>query len=246
MKVALLFYGQPRFVGNEDVIKSYKKDILDKYDTDVFCHTWWTDKGGEYDCSTWSKITNCPISSNTLDIIRETYSPIVLKYDEPRIFEFPPKVMLYVEKFTGKHPDGDYYNHKNYSNILSQLYSIQKVSEIFESHADKHSETKYDWIVLARYDTVLIDFPDLYKCNPNKFYLPNHHPKFPDVICTFGLKFLEWSKNVFYDVDCGREAFVYENIWHPSPEAFKFCSFMKRFSVHDLNPCSMNVSMIKE
>ena len=59
MKVALLFYGQPRYVDNEEVYNSYKSNILDKYDTDVFCHTWWSETEKEYDYSSWSKISNC-------------------------------------------------------------------------------------------------------------------------------------------------------------------------------------------
>lgn len=41
MKVALAFFGQPRFVDNQDIINTYKRVILDRYDTDVFGHMWW-------------------------------------------------------------------------------------------------------------------------------------------------------------------------------------------------------------
>lgn len=240
MKVALLFFGQPRYVDNIDIIETYKKSILDKYETDVFCHMWWKETGGEYDYSSWSKIDKCPISKNAPEIITNNYNPIIIGIEDPKTFEFPTNAKKFVDdKFTGKHPDGNHWNSKNYSNVMSQLYSIKSVTNILNSYSDE-IKINYDWIVLARYDTVLINFPNLNHCNPDKFYLPGHHPRFPDTIHAFGPKFLEWSKNVFDDVE-----FVYQNIWEPSPEAFKMGSFLRRFSLTDLAPYPMDAACIR-
>jgi hypothetical protein len=242
MKVALLFFGQPRFIDNQEIERVYKESILKRYDTDVFGHVWWKeDMQEEYDYSSWSKISNCPPPENALRSICEKYTPLVLKYDQPHIFELPPNAKKYVdENFTGKHPEG-HWNEKNYSNVMSQLYSIKSVSELFDAYR-KNPEVNqtYDWVVLARYDTILINFPNLEECDPNKFYLPGHHPRFPDTIQFFGTKFLDWSKNAFDDVDT-----VYETIWEPSPEAFKMGSFLKRFSHDDLAPCSMDAHAVR-
>jgi len=242
MKVALLFFGQPRFVDNPEIERVYKSSIIDKYDTDVFCHAWWKEGNGEFDYSSWSKINRCPIPPNALELICEKYNPLLLIHNEPTTFELPPNAKAFVdERFTGKHPDGDHWNHKNYSNVMSQLWSIKTVSEIFDAYRKTPEVTKqYDWIVLARYDTVLINFPNLEECNPNKFYLPGHHPRFPDTIQFFGPKYLNWSKNAFDDIED-----VYEGIWEPSPEAFKMGSFMRRFSASDLAPCPMDAACIR-
>ena len=48
MKVALLFFGQPRFLENSLPFESHKDHIINKYDTDVFCHTWWAPDQGDY------------------------------------------------------------------------------------------------------------------------------------------------------------------------------------------------------
>lgn len=242
MKVALLFFGQPRYVDNEDVYNSYKSSIIDKYDTDVFAHMWWSESQTNYDYSSWSKISNCPILPNAREIVCEKYNPVILVHDEPMTFELPPKAKLFVDsKFTGKHPDGDHWNPKNYSNVMSQLYSIKTVSEIFDTYRNHEEVTeKYDWVVLARYDTVLINFPNLEECDNSKFYLPGHHPRFPDTIHAFGIKYLGWSKNAYHDVDE-----VYQDIWEPSPEAFKYGSFMRRFSQSDLAPYPMDAHCIR-
>ena len=242
MKVALLFFGQPRFVDNPEIERVYKSSIIDKYDTDVFCHAWWKEGDAEFDYSSWSKINKCPIPPNALELIREKYQPLILVHDEPRHFELPQKVKEFIdEKFTGKCPDGDHWNHKNYSNIMSQLWSIKTVSNIFETYRKSSEVTeKYDWVILARYDTVLINFPNLEEYNQNKFYLPDHHSRFPDTIQFFGTKYLNWSKNAFDDIEN-----VYEGIWEPSPEAFKMGSFLRRFSGNDLAPCSIDAECIR-
>ena len=242
MKVALLFFGQPRFIDNPEIERVYKESIIKRYDTDVFGHVWWKpDMGGEYDYSSWSKISECPVYENATEIICEKYQPLLLQYADPQTFELPPDAKKFVdEKFTGKHPEG-HWNEKNYSNVMSQLYSISAISGLFDRYRKTPELNQtYDWVILARYDTVLYNFPNLEVCDPNKFYLPGHHPRFPDTIQFFGTRFLEWSKNVFHDIND-----VYENIWEPSPEAFKMGSFLKRFTLEDLAPCPMDAHCIR-
>lgn len=240
MKVALAFFGQPRFVDNQQIINTYKEVILNRYDTDVFGHMWWQEDGGEYDYSSWSRINNCPIPKDAPKIISDNYHPLILGIESPKTFELPPKAKSFVDnRFTGKHPDGNHWNPKNYSNVLSQLYSINSVANIVKSHIEK-VKISYDFIVLARYDTVLMRFPDLNTCDKNKFYLPGHHPRFPDTIQFFGSKYLTWALNAFDDVND-----VYENIWEPSPEAFKMGSFLKWFEHSDLSPCPMDAACIR-
>ena len=70
-----------------------------------------------------------------LELICEKYNPVLLVHHEPKTFDLPPNARAFVdEKFTGKHPDGDHWNHKNYSNVMSQLWSIKTVSEIFDAY----------------------------------------------------------------------------------------------------------------
>lgn len=49
MKIALILYGQPRFINNESVREHYRK-IFELYDVDVYGHLWWS-KNENIQCS---------------------------------------------------------------------------------------------------------------------------------------------------------------------------------------------------
>ena len=233
MKVALSFFGQPRYVKNKHIYNSYKHFFLDRYDVDVFCHMWW-EENGEYDISSWVQYEGSPVTPDALSIVKEDYNPLVLKTEAPRKFSFPQPTSDYIDKkFTGKK---DSWKHSNYSNVLSQLYSIQSSSRIVKEYAEENN-VKYDFIVLARYDTILYGIPDLNDCNPNKLHLPHHHDRFPDVTIFYPMKHLDWASNVFEDV---KEHDVYTKVFSPSPEGFKYFSFRKRFPVTDIQPTKMD------
>ena len=167
------------------------------------------------------------------------YNPKVLVHEKPQKFELPPECKAFVdEKFTDKHPEG-HWNPGNYSNIMSQLKTIQRVAQLYEETGDKH-----DIIVLARLDTWLENFPeDLSALDPSKFYLPGHHNRFPDVIHVCGRRYLGWMKNAFNDINNPR---VFHNIWEPSPEAFKGMAFLLRYRQSDLSPNPMNAHTIRK
>jgi hypothetical protein len=50
-------------------------------------------------------------------------------------------------------------------------------------------------------------------------------------------------KNAFNDVNHPR---VYENIWEPSPEAFKGNAFLLRYAPSDLSPDPMNAHTVRK
>ena len=242
MKVALLFFGQPRYLDDDRAYNDYKRLILDRYDTDVYIHTWFDEAGGKYDVSTWAQMhgaKNAVILPDSIERLERMYNPKVLVHEKPQKFELPPECKAFVdEKFTDKHPEG-HWNPGNYSNIMSQLKTIQRVAQLYEETGDKH-----DIIVLARLDTWLENFPDdLSALDPSKFYLPGHHNRFPDVIHICGRRYLGWMKNAFNDINNPR---VFHHIWEPSPEAFKGMAFLLRYRQSDLSPNPMNAHTIRK
>ena len=242
MKVALLFFGQPRYLDDDRAYNDYKRLILDRYDTDVYIHTWFDEAGGKYDVSTWAQMhgaKNAVILPDSIERLKKMYNPKVLVHEKPQKFVLPPECKAFVdEKFTDKHPEG-HWNPGNYSNIMSQLKTIQRVAQLYEETGDKH-----DIIVLARLDTWLENFPDdLSALDPSKFYLAGHHNRFPDVIHVCGRRYLGWMKNAFNDINNPR---VFHNIWEPSPEAFKGMAFLLRYRQSDLSPNPMNAHTIRK
>ena len=240
-RVALLMYGQPRFIDNQEVEDSYKKSLIKRYPTDVYCHCWFKeDKQAEFDYSTWSTIKKCPINPNSIELIKKKYNPVSLVVEEPRSFVLPPNAKSFIDqRFTNKHPNGPHWCEKNYSNLMSQFWSIKSVSEQL---VNSERLNEYEWIALGRYDSILVNFPiNLEQMSNNKFYLPNHHNRFPDMFVFYGPRFIDWSLNLYNDVEE-----VYGGIWEPSSEAFKMGSFLKRFQRQDLNPCSTDAIAIRE
>ena len=237
MKVALAFYGQPRYVKNPHILESYKKFYLDRYDCDVFCHMWWG-KNQRYDVSSWAECNGQMITPDSYNYIVENYKPEIIEDEEPKSFSFDGTTKEYIDKvFTGKlhHPKhGQIWCEKNYSNILSQLYSIQKSSELVNAYSEE-SKTNYDFIVMARYDTILLGVPDLEKCDASKMHIPCHHPNFPDVTLFYPQKHLSWACHLFDDVEL-----VYDKIREVTPEQFKLHSFLNKFPASDIQPCRMD------
>lgn len=237
MKVALLFFGQPRFIENTQVLNTYK-NLIKRYDADVFCHVWWEDSG-VFETATHSTLNGCAVSKNAIDIIKENYKPKVIDVEQSRKFSMPIQVKHFLDaKFTNRF---EHWNERNYGCVLSQLYSIQSVSRLFEKY-EKENNQKYDWIILARFDGLVKSMPilDDVRLPKNKFYLSNHHMNFPDLLFCYARRFCVWSSNVFDDVDS-----IYQTIWEPSPEAFKSGSFYKRFTKKDMIAAHMQCDLIR-
>ena len=100
-------------------------------------------------------------------------------------------------------------------------------------HASKLN-IEYDFVVQARYDTMLFDIPNLTECE-KKLHLPNHHGRFPDLHLFFAHKHLDWAGNIFDDIET-----VYDRIDRPGCERWKFESFKNRFPLSDINPVAMD------
>jgi len=238
MKVALLLFGQPRFIENEAVLNTYK-GIISRYNADVFCHVWW-DETGVYETSTCSTLNGCSIHKNAIDIIKENYKPKVIKVESAaRKFFMPPQAKQFLDdRFTNK---AEHWNERNYGCVLSQLYSIQSVSRLFEEY-EKQTQQTYDWIILARFDGLVKIMPSLNhpKLPKDKFYISDQHSNFPDLLFCYARRFCNWSSNVFDDVPS-----IYHTIWEPSCEAFKSGSFYKRFARHDVLPTVLKCDIIR-
>ncbi len=241
LKVALLFSGQPRYLDNPYPRSSHKKHIIDRYDTDVFCHTWWDKENECYPVGSWSTISKCDSSGKELEIIKKAYNPKILVDETPCFFEFEKESRDLIDsKFEGQ----EGWNEQNYSNILSSLCGIESVIDLVKDYSILEG-VEYDFVILSRYDNIIYKFPDLYKLEKDKFYLSDHHPKFPDLIFFFGSKFLDAFK-IYSNVD----ELVKENIgemWGPSMnEPLKFFSYRKHFDISDIRPVPLPVRVVRD
>jgi len=217
MKVAVGFYGQPRFVNVAAVVNSIKSKILDRFDCDVFAHLWYDPNAVSYDAGSWSNLGKDPVLYDAPAIFQRLYNPVKMIIEKPRRFKFYWEKEYLDKYFTGKNP---HWNADNYSNVLSQFYSIEQVYKLIYYHPEEN----YDFLVLIRTDLIMEDFPDLNQ-------LPSRDPNYAHSVYVDGRYgegsfpaqcmilsdwvYAHWVKNLYSDGKDICESLPVEN---PYPE----------------------------
>ena len=221
MKIALCLYGQPRNVEDRLVFESHKEWKLSRYDTDVYAHTWFK-PGYIFEPSTWNKLSPIAAHDTSVQCIQESYSPVRFEYEDPKEFEFDPVLL---KSSLAQYPL--FGIPRNRSNILSQLYSIQRVAKMVEE-----SGVQYDFVIMARYDLIVLEFPDLNTLDSSFFYHMNHHPRFPDLFFIFPPKFLP-SQRLFDNSAIACKAMIESTdsnrFWEFSAECLKYNVYLLFF-----------------
>ena len=236
MKVALCLFGQPRFLDNPYPFKSHKKHILDKYDVDCFSHLWWEDGIKKFDTNPWAfRSENCDVNFNDpVDIINNQYVPIRMVVEAPRTFRLSQETLnLTQSKFSSE----DLWSERVLSNNSSHLYSIENSLKLIEE------PNKYDFIILSRYDNYIHNFPNLYELDSSKFYLSDHHLRFPDLLYVFGSEYIH-SQYTFSNIDYLADKYM-NDFWEPSAECYKYFNFLDKFSLDNLVRIHLPIRVVR-
>ena len=140
-KIALCLSGQPRCV--KQGYEYHKKNLLDHYDVDVFCHVW--DSPGIEDIA--------------------SYKPIAAMIEKPLTND--------LSKYTRVPPPQPNWKVKDPARAAWNLtYSLMKANEL-KIINEEETITSYDWVIRSRYDfalNVVIPFAEL---DNTKLYVPN-------------------------------------------------------------------------
>ena len=140
-KIALCLSGQPRCV--KQGYEYHKKNLLDHYDVDVFCHVW--DSPGVEDVS--------------------VYAPVAAMIEKPLTND--------LSKYTRVPPPQPNWKVKDPARAAWNLtYSLMKANEL-KIINEEETITTYDWVIRSRYDfafNVVITFVEL---DNTKLYVPN-------------------------------------------------------------------------
>lgn len=159
-KVALCFYGQPRFY-NSRTYTWIKKMILDVYHPDVFFHTWWSgnDVGKKYEVA--PQVSNTiVVEPDVIDQLIALYNPVRFSYEPARKFPRPPK-WVYSKVAVDCVP----------TNMMSMYYSLKRVRDIKRDH-ERENGFKYDWVIRMRFDVDIFSFPEIGDLTLGKYYEP--------------------------------------------------------------------------
>ena len=107
------------------------------------------------------------------------------------------------------------------------------------------NKREYDFIIWSRLDNIIYKLPDLNQCSTSKFYLSDHHPKFPDLLFFFGHKFLDALK-IYSSVDYLIQNNI-NNLWGPSMnEPLKMFNYIRNFDVKDICPIRLPVRVVRD
>ena len=152
MNVAVILTGHMRCW--EQVFPNFKERIIDRYNPDIFIHTW-------EDEAYWDPHSKAGITENgpTIDYekIIETYKPVDFVMENLDDFKegFEERAAYYT-------------NHYHVpKNIISMLYKLGQGVMMMEDHMFRTGKT-YDLVIRVRPDLVFNE--PLPEFNPNKFY----------------------------------------------------------------------------
>ena len=162
MKIALCFFGQPRFYNNKEILTFLRDLRAEDAQVDVYMHLWKPTSGTNYLRSPWSGIDekNAVIELEDLrEHLEDIYEPkAILIEDERNILDDPS-----IFKRTPA-PTSPEIVHRMY-------YSQKKVGELL-----KESGETYDLVFRMRTDSVVMGLMPLAGLIGDKIWVPDNCP----------------------------------------------------------------------
>jgi hypothetical protein len=187
MNIALCLQGQPR-----NWLQGYEhlnREIISKYDVDVYAHTWWSEEmvGTYYDSAPWAP-KNYKVETDLINKIDSLYKFKQIIYESSKTFI----------------PNRNYNISRNHDEVFNSLnsryYSCNKVLTLVEESA-----IEYDWLLISRFDIgIFSPMPDLHSLLQDKIYVSNYHGSkyiFNDNLWLFGKKYHLLFKGLYTDLD---------------------------------------------
>jgi hypothetical protein len=153
MKIALMLHGQAR--NFEDSFPITKKNLLEKYDVDVYCHLVWDENIKKNGYS--SRRGNFKSNEDTPNLIQKFYNP--------------KKIIITEDFYYGKDEEKLFKDFPRFHSIsnwdlffsMCQIYGISQVINLFDWN-------DYDFIIKLRYDCGIEILPNLFELEKNKIY----------------------------------------------------------------------------
>jgi len=179
MIIAICLFGQPRDYkyGYTCITNFMNNNNNNKYDFFFHC---WIDDNIEYETSPWREIDNKTLFIENQNIVKndinQLYKPISYLYEKPLDknketylieMEYIQQSIAYKNSIQSKK--------NNIYNTISQIYSRNKVKDLFETYIT-NTKTNYDIVITTRFDGYC--FPnnlDISNIQKNKIYASSFH-----------------------------------------------------------------------
>ena len=175
MKVAIVFYGQPR--NYADGFKNIQSFIQNQSElqVDFFYHCWTIGENEKYNVSDFRAIPeeDKSFKKNVKDDLLELYKPVSHEYEQQKT-DFDES--LYMNTIAHKIHLSHGNRISNINNVLSQTYSKNKARDILDAHI-KNTGARYDFVIMSRFDinyypTIKLDSLDKSKVYLSNMFLP--------------------------------------------------------------------------
>jgi hypothetical protein len=184
-KIAICIYGQAR--SYQDGFKVYQNIINNnsEYDFDFFYHTWFDENQDLYEVNLHREISieERKIDKNLIENLNNIYYPKSFSYDKPIQFDLTEwNNLLIFKSYENLKEKSVVYNvKKTYKNNMSQIYSRNRLANLFKTYVDE-TNTNYDFVITSRFDiktNINIKFNEL-----NNTYIYTNNAYYPRrIIC---------------------------------------------------------------
>jgi len=181
-KIALCFYGQPRFI--EDNYRLLFLNLIDRYEIDVYAHLWFDEElqtkpykfGGN---GGW---VDKRIENDAIEKFCKIYNPKIIEIESSKVFlnkniHFQKSVQRYYEG-AKNNPLEPNFQERSINNIISRAYSLNSVNKMKKLY-EYNNDFKYEWVISTRTDVILKSNIDLDKFK-NKYLNFSNSQKQPD------------------------------------------------------------------
>jgi hypothetical protein len=235
MKIAVIYYGQPRFVNNPNCYNSQKDKIFSQGKVDVYAHLWKAETNN-YNSSSWSGMNECPASFDDTITFAKKWKPTFIYEETERLFSNPSLFEKIKEKFPSPH-----WTESDFNKALAHLYSLEKAISIFEE-----SKESYDWVIVLRTDVCVWDFPLLSTLEKNRFYYSAifNEEHFADICYITSPEFISGLKAYSYLIEPSYE--ILQKLTRPCAEQFKKETFIKRHGKVPLRQIPIPVRVVRD
>ena len=175
MKIAICLYGQPRDYKNGYDCISNLITVNNENTYDFFFHCWIGDDNTKYDYSPYRTIDEKTLfienASELKNNISQLYNPISYLYEKP-LDKNSDTLLIDIEyiKKSISYVNSSNKTQNNVYNAFSQIYSRNKVKDLFEKYIT-NTKVNYDMVISTRFDG--LGFPtniNISKYTTNKIY----------------------------------------------------------------------------
>ena len=198
-RIALCLHGlaggknsKGRAVRGDYGYKCFEKELLNKYNVDIFAHSWSTNikeqvidwyHPKKYMFEESKNYISDPDFNDAMDLIRNAFCQTLIKKVPNKSEDGKEQMCCYCRKMKKISQLTDptkrictmcyYYFKLYYKNLCSLYYSYWKTNELKKQYEQENGFV-YDLVITSRYDMWLGQITDLSNLNPNKFYFLNY------------------------------------------------------------------------